>query len=97
MRSRLLPLLVLFLASTALVAQSAPQSPEPEPSTQSLLDRIQQLEKRISELEDHERKEAAAQTAISNSEAVTETPTRDLNHCLSASMRLINAMGVWHM
>ena len=68
MRSRLLPLLVLFLAGTELVAQSAPQSPEPEPSTQSLLDRIQQLEKRISELEDHERKEAAAQTGISNSQ-----------------------------
>ena len=73
MRSRLLPLLVLFLASIALVAQSAPQSPEPEPSTQSLLDRIQQLEKRISELEDHERKEAEAQTGTSNSQTVTET------------------------
>jgi len=73
-RSRLLPLLILFLASTELVAQSAPQSPEPgPPSTQALLDRIQQLEKRISDLEDHERKEAAAQTGTSNSQAVTES------------------------
>jgi hypothetical protein len=61
------------LASTVLVAQSAPQSTEPEPSTQSLLDRIEQLEKRISELEDHERKEAAAQTGTSNSQAATES------------------------
>ncbi len=67
MRSRLLPLLVLVWASSVLLAQSTPQSPEPEPSIQSLLDRIQQLEKRISELEDHERKQTAAQAGSSGS------------------------------
>ncbi len=34
--------------------------------------------------------------AMSREVSVTETPTFDLNHCRSASMRLINATGVWH-
>ena len=73
MRSRLLLVLVVSLATTVLVAQSTPQSPEREPSIQSLLDRIQKLEKRISELEDHETKEAAGQTGSANAQPVTET------------------------
>jgi hypothetical protein len=59
-------LLVLFLvwcASAALLAQSTSQTSESEPSVQTLLDRIQQLEKRIGELEERERKEPAAQTS----------------------------------
>jgi hypothetical protein len=58
----LLVLFLLWLASPALLAQSASQTSESEPTIQSLLDRIQQMEKRISELEEHERKEIAAQT-----------------------------------
>ena len=62
MNSRLLSLLVVSLVTSPLWAQSAPQSSEPEPSIQSLLDRIQQLEKRIAELEDHEHKQATTAT-----------------------------------
>jgi hypothetical protein len=58
----LLVLFLLWLASPALLAQSASQTSESEPTIQSLLDRIQQMEKRISELEEHERREIAAQT-----------------------------------
>ena len=62
MRS-LLVLFLLWLASPALLAQSTSQTSQPEPSIQSLLDRIQQMEKRISELEEREHKEIAAQTS----------------------------------
>jgi hypothetical protein len=61
MRS-LLVLFLLWLASPALLAQSTSQASQSEPSVQSLLDRIQKMEQRISELEEHERKELAAQT-----------------------------------
>src|SRR5207237_2429337 len=47
------------LATTGLLAQSNPQIQEPEPSVQSLLERIQRLEKRIGELEDQQRTQAA--------------------------------------
>ncbi len=73
MCSRLLPLFVFSLATSALFAQSTPPSPDHEPSVQSLLDRIQQLEKRISELESHERKEAAGQTVSSDSQVVSDS------------------------
>src|SRR5438067_12385515 len=59
MPSRLLSLLVLSLATSGLLAQSTPQIQEPEPSVQSLLERIQRLEKGIGELEDHQRAQAA--------------------------------------
>ena len=49
MHSRLLRLLVLSLVSTTLLAQSPSQSPAPDPSLQTLLDRIEQLEKRVAE------------------------------------------------
>ncbi len=81
MRSRLLPLLLLFVASTVLVAvaQSAPPTSEPEPSIHTLLDRIQQLEKRVSELEEHERKETAAQSGGANPPATTESKPATAN------------------
>ena len=62
MRS-LLVLFLLWLASSTLLAQSTSQTSQSEPSIQSLLDRIQQMEKRISELEEREGKEVAAQTS----------------------------------
>jgi hypothetical protein len=70
MLSRLLPLLLVALASSPLLAQSPPQPPAPEPSIQGLLDRIEQLEKRIAELEDHERKQA---TTISPADSSSQT------------------------
>jgi len=67
MYSRLL--LVFALASGTALAQ-ATSLPAQQESVQSLIDRIQQLEKRISELEDHQRKQDAAATA--NLQTVTE-------------------------
>src|SRR5437667_10440281 len=60
MPSRLLSLLVLSLATSGLLAQSTSQMQEPEQSVQSLLERIQRLEKRIGEREHHQRTQAAA-------------------------------------
>ena len=71
MRS-LLVVFLLWLASPALLAQSTSQTSQPEPSIQSLLDRIQQMEKRINELKEHERKEIAAQTSNPAVTAVAE-------------------------
>src|SRR5947208_14173482 len=72
MPSRLLSLLVLSLATSGLLAQSTPQIQEPEPSIQSLLERIRRLEKRIGELEDHQRTQAAV-GAESSAPAVAES------------------------
>ena len=65
MHSRLLRLLVLSLVSTTSLAQSPSQSPAPDPSLQTLLDRIEQLEKRVNQLEERERKEAPGVTNTS--------------------------------
>src|SRR5438034_2778184 len=70
MPSRLLPLLVFSLATSGLLAQSTPQIQEPEPSVQSLLERIQRLDKRIGELEDHQRTQAADGAGTPGSAAV---------------------------
>src|SRR2546427_6025003 len=79
MLSRLLPLLLVSLVTSPLLAQSPPQSAEPEPSTQGLLDRVEQLEKRIAELEDHERKQA------------TTTPPADSSSQTGAGIKLVEA------
>jgi hypothetical protein len=63
MNSRLLLLLIFAVASRVLLAQSTAPPPEGEPPIQSLLDRTQQMEKRINELEAHERGQAAALAA----------------------------------
>src|SRR5213596_241422 len=67
---RSLSLLVFSLATSGLLAQSTPQIQEPEPSVQSLLERIQRLEKRIGELEDHQRAQAADGAGSSGPAAV---------------------------
>src|SRR5947208_15462796 len=59
MLPRSLSLLVFSLATSGLLAQSTPQIQEPEPSVQSLLERIQRLATRIGELEDYQRAQAA--------------------------------------
>jgi hypothetical protein len=78
MRSPVFPVIVLAFASTTLFAQSdsQPSSPPPlpEPTVQSLLDRIQQLEKRISDLEQRENKQPVAPTVASTSPNGTTTP-----------------------
>ena len=60
MGSRWLLLLLFSLTTSALLAQSSPPSAPTELTVQSLLDRIQRLESRINQLEDHERKQEAA-------------------------------------
>ena len=87
MRPRLLLILVFVLLNRALVAQSTTQEPsEPVPSVQSLLERIQHLEKRINELEDHERQNAQAQPVISASQVTSEkTPAEAGSMTMSSS------------
>ena len=79
MYSRLLPLVLLFMAATMVSAQSTNPQVEPEPSNQSLLDLIHQLQRRVSELEEHERQASQAQLACSDrprpAETTTETET----------------------
>ena len=72
MLSRLLPVFVFLFAGCALFAQSALPSSVQEPSTQSLLDQIQQLQKRLTDMEEHQRKTDAALAALLSSEGVAE-------------------------
>src|SRR5690242_21709411 len=79
MGSRWLLLLLCLLPPSALLAQSpTPSSAPAEPTVQSLLERIQLLEKRINQLEDHERTQetalAAAPAATAPSETATQAP-----------------------
>jgi hypothetical protein len=72
MCSRSLLVLVALLARTALFAQSAPQLPAQEPSTQALLDQIQQLQKRLTDMEEHQRRTDAALAALLSSKDIIE-------------------------
>jgi hypothetical protein len=56
MFSRFLFVLVFLLVGCALFAQSAPSSAVQEPPNQVLLDQIQQLQKRLTEMEERQRK-----------------------------------------
>ena len=65
-------LLIFSLASGTALAQATASLPEQQESVQSLIDRIQQLEKRISELEDHQRTQDAARAASTGLQTLTE-------------------------
>jgi hypothetical protein len=71
MRSPVFLVILLAVASTTLLAESDSQpssQPVPaEPTVQSLIDRIQQLEKRVSDLEEREKQRAGVQTLPSPS------------------------------
>src|SRR5437762_11557514 len=56
-------LLLIFALTSGTAFAQATSLPAEQESVQTLIDRIQQLEKRISELEDHQRKQDAAATA----------------------------------
>jgi hypothetical protein len=73
MFSRSLTVLVLLLSGCSLFGQSAPAAAEL--SNQALLDRIQQMEKRILELEDHQRKLEAALSGGASTAAPVLTAT----------------------
>jgi len=77
MFSRLLPVFVFLFAACALFAQSAPLSPAQEPSNQALLDQIQQLQKRLTDLEEHQRQTDAALAALRGAQGVAETATAE--------------------
>jgi len=66
---RLSSVLVFLLAAGVALAQSTASSPPAEPSVQELLDRIERLEKRVSELEEHERTQAGAAVGGSGRQA----------------------------
>jgi hypothetical protein len=68
MITRMVAILVLLLTGCALFAQSAASAPDI--SNQALLDRLQQMEKRILELEDRQRKLEAALAGTSHPEMV---------------------------
>ena len=72
MSSRLLVVLAFLLAGCALLAQSAPPLPAHELSTQTLLDQIQQLQKRLTDMEEHQRKTDAALAALLSSRNMEE-------------------------
>ncbi|HZQ95359.1 MAG TPA: porin [Candidatus Sulfotelmatobacter sp.] len=63
MCSRLIPMVVFLLLTRVVLGQAPASSPPSQPSVQELLDRIEQLEKRVSELEGGGRKPAATPTA----------------------------------
>ncbi len=73
MRSRLLPLVLLLIATAIVAAQSTDQQLEPETSPQSLLNLIHQLQKRVSELEDRERQQSQGQLSCSDRGMVAAT------------------------
>jgi hypothetical protein len=75
MGSRWLLLLLFSLTTSAVLAQAPPPAAPSEPSVQTLLDRIQQLETRISQLEDRERKQEAAQERAPAVPSAVEAPT----------------------
>ena len=73
MRSRLLVLLVLSLPGDRVLAQCTSPSLEQQQTMQNLLDRIQQLEKRLGEVERFQRNESLTQVARSNPENAAES------------------------
>ena len=88
MCTRWLALLVFSLGSSALLAQPTPPPPNQEQTMQILLDRIQQLEKRVSELEDHKRKQSAAQTPLHMRCTLNIRPTqRKFERCKCITLR----------
>src|SRR5579864_6380578 len=69
---RVLTVLVFSLASSSLFADCNSTPPDNEPSNRVLFQRIQELEKRLTELEDRERKQTEAQTVVADSQPVAD-------------------------
>ena len=69
MSSRSLFLFLVVLTSTALFAQPSPPAPDQGQSNPALLQRIQQLEKRLSEMEERQHKQDAMIAAVLNRRA----------------------------
>jgi len=71
-RSLSLLLVLVLLTSAALFAQSSPPSADQGQSNQALLERIQQLETRLSEMEERQRKQDAAIAVLLSSQGTAE-------------------------
>jgi len=71
MLSRLLLILAFLLSDSVLFAQSS-AAPAQEPSTQDLVEQIRQLQQRITEMEEHQRKTDAALAALQGAQTVAE-------------------------
>src|SRR5262249_12988188 len=69
-RSRLI--LTLLLSSSVVFAQSS-ASPAQEPSTQDLVEQIRQLQQRLTEMEEHQRKTDAALAALQGAQPAAES------------------------
>jgi len=73
MRYRMFFLSLLSVATSGVAfAQPAPASGQADPTTQTLLQRIQQLEKRVNELEERDRQRTPAQTSTPQAPAEHE-------------------------
>ncbi|PYV98456.1 MAG: hypothetical protein DMG89_11065 [Acidobacteria bacterium] len=76
MRNRLFSLLIFAVISSGLVCgQAAPASTQPEPTIQSLLQRIQQLENRIDQLEERDRQRSKPQPLTAEATPPQPMPT----------------------
>src|SRR5271169_1169439 len=82
---RLSSVLVFLLAAGVALAQSTASSPPAEPSVQELLDRIERLEKRVSELEEHERTQAGAAVGGSGRQAAVPAQAGQMDAPSSSS------------
>ena len=83
---RSLAVVVFCFAPTAMFAQAAPGSSDGDASNQVLLERIRQLEKRISELEDRERKKVVApsvSSAVFNSGETAQATAAETGHAIT--------------
>jgi len=72
MSSRSLSLLLVLSTSTVLFAQSSQTSADQGRSNPALLERVQQLEKRLSEMEERQRKQDAMIAALLSAPASAE-------------------------
>src|SRR6266436_3485972 len=70
MSSRLVLLLLVLSTNVLLFAQSP--SPDQGDSNQALMERIQQLETRLREMEERQRRQDAAMAALLNSQGTSE-------------------------
>jgi|SRR5882724_4084506 len=82
-------LLLIFALTSGTAFAQATSLPEQE-SVQTLIDRIQQLEKRISELEDHQRKQDAG--AAANLQQSTEAQASQDNATFASPLHSEHAV-----
>src|SRR6266550_114802 len=83
-------LLLIFALTSGTAFAQATSLPAEQESVQTLIDRIQQLEKRISELEDHQRKQDAG--AVANLQQSTEAQASQDNATFASPLHSEHAV-----